>query len=247
MTALLMVIIFLMLILPHELAHFIVARVSGMRVDRLSVGFGPKIWSIKRKGTEYALRLFPIGGYVNIAGMDRSKQGAGDGFYSKSVPRQLAVVIAGSVMNFVLAILLFAVVFMVGYQAVDLERATVGGVISGSPAEEAGLVAGDRIVSIDGRQIETWPQISQYLDGSAEQVYELVVLRDTCEIAFAVTPRYYPEYDRKLVGISPPTILVRYDPITAIGSGGKQVILVMGAIVDSLWSCLLYTSDAATN
>ena len=82
MSVLLVIVIFMILIFPHELGHFLVARICGMRVEKFSLGFGPKLWGIKKKGTEYLVSLFPLGGYVKIAGMAPGEQSVEDGFYS---------------------------------------------------------------------------------------------------------------------------------------------------------------------
>ncbi|MBC7189924.1 site-2 protease family protein, partial [Candidatus Aerophobetes bacterium] len=131
MTFLLMIAVFLLLVIPHELGHFLAAKLSGMRVERFSIGFGPKLWGFKRKDTEYLICLFPVGGYVKIAGMAPGEQDVKDGFYSKPFPKKLAVVLSGSLMNFFVSALLFSFIFMVGFQVPDMERAVVGEVIEG--------------------------------------------------------------------------------------------------------------------
>jgi len=232
MTLILVVFIFLILIFPHELGHFLAAKASGMRVERFSIGFGPKIWGVKRKETEYVISLFPIGGYVKIAGMAPGEENVKDGFYSKPLSRKIAVVISGSLMNFIVSILLFSLIFMIGFEVVDFERPVVGSVIKGSPAEEVGIKPGDKIVSINGVKIEKWQDIAKFVQ--KEEELEISVLRKNSVLSFKIQPRYYPEYKRKLIGISPSTRFVRYNPLTSIGLGAERVIFMVGFIFKAL-------------
>ena len=95
MTIVFVIVIFLMLIFPHELGHLLAAKLSGMHVERFSLGFGPRLWSKKGKETEYVISLFPIGGYVKIAGMGPGEEHVEGGFYSKQLGKKLAVVLSG--------------------------------------------------------------------------------------------------------------------------------------------------------
>ena len=131
----------------HELGHFLVAKVAGVRVDEFSVGFGPRVFSRTRGETRYSLRLLPLGGFVRMAGMLglRGETDAGPrNFYRASIPKRLAISFAGIAMNFLLAITLFTAFYA---------TPTASQILDGSPAQSAGLRSGDSIVSIAGHQI----------------------------------------------------------------------------------------------
>jgi regulator of sigma E protease len=142
------------LIIVHELGHFIAARAAGVTVERFSIGFGPRILKVKRGDTEYAISLVPLGGYIKMAGQELSDTpGAGDvgpgAFLAKPPGVRAIIVAAGPVMNFVWAVVVsFAVLLAFGLPT--LGGPVVGAVAPGSPADSAGLAWGDRIVSADG-------------------------------------------------------------------------------------------------
>jgi len=230
MTVVFVIAIFLILIFPHEVGHFLMAKLSGMRVEKFSLGFGPRIWGIKRKETEYVISLFPIGGYVKIAGMGPGEENVKEGFYSKPLSKKLAVILSGSLMNFLVSIILFSLIFIIGFQTLDLESPLVGGVIKNSPAEKAGIQPGDRIISINGHKIDRWQQIASFVQGEEEKELKILILREKTNLVFKVKPEYYPEYKRRLIGISPSTRFIHYDPLTSIGLGVQRVAFLIGLI-----------------
>ena len=154
-----------MLILIHEWGHFIVARLSGVGVERFSIGFGPVLWRFKGKETEYCLSAIPMGGYVKMMGDDENpleggKTGAMDparAFNLKPVWVRFLIVFAGPGMNFVLAVVLTALAFMVWGRPVV--PAVVGRVAEGSAAAQAGIKPGDKILAVDGRAVQYWDEV----------------------------------------------------------------------------------------
>jgi len=238
MTVILVIVVFLILIFPHELGHFLMAKASGMRVDRFSLGFGPKLWGIKRKETEYVISLFPVGGYVKIAGMAPGEEDVEGGFCSKSLSKKIAVILSGSAMNFLVSILLFSLIFMIGFQVIDFENPIVGEVIKGSPAEEVGIKPGDRIVSVNGHPVKEWQDIARFVREKGDGELQILILRGNTHILYKVKPRYYQEYQRKLIGISPSTKFVSYDPLTSIGLGARRVVFLTGLIFKTLGSMI---------
>jgi len=167
------------LIVVHELGHFIAARASGVTVERFSIGFGPRILKVTRGGTEYAISLVPLGGYVKMAGQELSdgSQAADHdpgAFLSKPPGVRAIIVAAGPVMNFVWAVAVsFGVVWAFGLPT--LGGPVVGTVEQGSPAHSAGLAWGDKIVSADGAAVS-----------DLTEVYELALERPGEEIALVV-------------------------------------------------------------
>ena len=173
------------LILVHEFGHFIVARMSGVGVERFSIGFGPVLARYRGKETEYCLSLVPLGGYVKMMGDDENpleggKTGTLDpkrAFNLKPLVVRFLIVFAGPAMNFVLAVVIFALVFMILGRPVA--PALVGRVTEGGPVAQAGLRAGDRIVAIDGRPVQYWEDVQRAVQDSQGAALSLSVQQGT--------------------------------------------------------------------
>jgi regulator of sigma E protease len=156
MTLIYFLIVIGILVFVHEFGHFIMAKRAGVRVEKFSLGMGPKIWGYKKGDTEYVLSALPLGGYVKMAGEnpDEEPTGAPDEFQSKTVWQRAKIAATGPLTNIVLAFLIMPLVFMVGTYSEG--PAKVGFVEKGSPAELAGFQAGDVVEEINGRSINDW-------------------------------------------------------------------------------------------
>ncbi len=169
------------LILVHEFGHFLVARLSGVGVERFSIGFGPVLARIRGKETEYCVSLFPLGGYVKMMGDDENpleggKTGAVDptrAFNGKPLPIRFLIVFAGPAMNFVLAAVIFALVFMILGRPVA--PAVVGRTAEGGPMAQAGLRTGDRIVAVDGQPVQYWDEVLKAVQESRGAILQFTV------------------------------------------------------------------------
>ena len=143
----------LVAIFLHELGHFATARWTGMKATQFFIGFGPRLWSFRRGETEYGVRALPLGAFVRIVGMnnmdDVDPQDEARTYRSKSYPRRLLVISAGSIMHMILAVLLLFVVY-VGRGA-ETDSTLIGEVVAEGPAARAGVVPGDVLVTVDGR------------------------------------------------------------------------------------------------
>ena len=178
LTILATIFVFSVIVFVHELGHFATAKWAGMQVDEFALGFGPKVYSVRRGDTEYSLRAIPLGGFNRIAGMTEEEDLNDKSFLSKPVWKRMVVIAAGGIMNFVLAIvLLWGLFFVVGTVTVSPE-AVVGSTIAGSPAEQSGLVAGDRIVRIGNQKISKWSDISQAVAPYSHAVVTVEIERD---------------------------------------------------------------------
>jgi regulator of sigma E protease len=149
-----------LVVVLHELGHFIVARYFGVRVDVFSFGFGPRIFGLKRGPTDYRISALPFGGYVRMAGDNPSEERAGapDEFLSKPRWQRALIAVAGPAMNCILGVVLFAAIFGGNTQepAHFPKPVIVAGVLKNSLAEKAGIQAGDELVSINGVENPTW-------------------------------------------------------------------------------------------
>ena len=158
MTIIIAIIILAVLILAHELGHFVVARRIGIPVHEFSLGFGHKLFSTKKDGVEYSLRLIPLGGFVRMAGEEPGDMNNPEGFNNRKPWEKMAVAFAGPFMNFVLAIFIFIYTFAVIGVAQPMDAAIVGEVMKGKPAAAAGLKTNDRILSVNDTNIDSWEQ-----------------------------------------------------------------------------------------
>jgi len=156
MTLIYFLIVIGVLVFVHEFGHFIMAKRAGVRVEKFSLGMGPRIVGYKKGDTEYILSAFPLGGYVKMAGEnpDEEPTGAPDEFQSKTVRQRAGIAVMGPLTNIVLAFLIMPLVFLVGTYTIG--PAAIGFVEKGSAAEKAGFLIGDVIGEINGRKITDW-------------------------------------------------------------------------------------------
>lgn len=213
------------LIFVHELGHFLVAKRAGVSVLKFSLGFGPKIAGFTRGGTEYLLSAIPLGGYVKMLGEDPKEEVADleRSFSAKPIGWRSLIILAGPGSNFLLAIAIFWVVFMVGVPTLTTK---VGEVMEGFPAREAGLLRGDRIVGIEGQPIEKWEELAKQIHQSPGRPVRLTVEREGKRFDVTVAPKatkqknlFGEEQEIGLLGIAPAEefLTERTNPITAFG------------------------------
>jgi len=142
---------FLLLIAPHEGGHFLFAKLFKVRVIEFSIGAGPRLWSITRNGTLYAIRAFPILGYVRMGGMEADDLEDPSGFHSKSAWQRIVILAGGPAANF-----LFAMLLVTGFllTQVNTDPGKVFTVVAGSPAAAAGMRVGDSIRGVNGKPFD---------------------------------------------------------------------------------------------
>lgn len=203
-------------ILFHEFGHFITAKLTGIRVFRFSLGFGPKIVGFFWKGTEYILCLFPFGGYVKMAGEtpqndDEDKSAEIDMASAKYLPDKerfdkkpfiirFAVIFNGPIMNLILAILLLIIVFF--FSGTAQVTNIISNVTANSPAEEAGIISGDKIVAIDSKVVENAEEISEIINKRKDKIIKIRLMRNNSFYETEAVPEYNAEYDRAMIGIT---------------------------------------------
>ncbi|MDA8097832.1 MAG: RIP metalloprotease RseP [Desulforudis sp.] len=231
-TAVAAIVIFGILIFIHELGHFLVAKRAGILVHEFALGFGPKLFGFKRDGTEYALRLVPLGGFVRMAGMDPREEDVErhQSFQYKPLWQRMAVIFAGPFMNFVLAAVLFAAIFM--FSGYPVASTTVQDVLPDRPAEDAGIETGDRIVAVDGRQIGSWNELVAEINANEGAPLVFTVERDGVTRDITITPERVD--DRVLIGIAPQPVLERVGPVKAVTAGVEYTLRVTALIVTIL-------------
>lgn len=180
-----------LLIAWHEFGHYLIARLSGMRVLQFSIGFGPKLIGFKRNEIEYRIGILPIGGYVHIAGMTDLEEGASTdpkSFVNRPFWAQVATIAAGPLFNYFLAFILFFSVFWF-WSTGSTPSLLLNQVAAGSAAQEAGVLEGDVLIKINGENIEGTADFLQRIQLSKGQPLSLDILRDSKEIQLQVSPR----------------------------------------------------------
>jgi regulator of sigma E protease len=213
------------LIVWHELGHYLVARACNMRIIKFSLGFGPKLWEKKVGETTWRVAAILLGGYVQIHGMGPTVPGqpAPDERSYKNRPlwQRALVILAGPVANWLLAaVLIMALAVTVGAPRVDDTSTALGNILPGSPAETAGLEAGDRVVSVNGKPVADWPALVEVIQANPEKPLELVVERRGERKSLTVTPRRNDaEGGVGQVGVYPSTVTVREGPWGALLAG----------------------------
>lgn len=223
----------------HEFGHYLVARRNGVRIEVFSIGFGPELFGwTDRTGTRWKVSLLPLGGYVKMFGETASGK-AGDAhamtpeeqavsFHHKSIGQRAAIVAAGPVANFVLAIVILAVMFATVGQ--PFTPPDLGDVQPGSAAEAAGLRAGDVVTRIDGSKIERFEDIQTIVRMNPGVPLHMTVQRDGRDLDLTATPNRSELVDRfgnrqeiGLLGVTRMgTSYVRHDPISAVGRAVGQ-------------------------
>lgn len=182
----LFLVILSVLVFVHEFGHFIVAKKSGMKVEEFGFGFPPRVFSIRRGGTEYSINWIPLGGFVKIKGESGDRRGDDDSFASKPAWKRFAVLIAGVTMNFILAAVLLSAGFMLGLPTaldedlpngaiVSEQRMLAMTVASGSPASAANIVPGDEIVSFDAKTFDAAKDARDYIAQNGDAGIDVVI------------------------------------------------------------------------
>ncbi len=196
MNIIIALLVFGIIVLFHEFGHFIIAKASGVKIHEFAIGMGPKLASIQGKETLYSIRALPIGGYVKMLGENEASDDERS-FGNKSIFKRIAIIAAGPIMNFILAVILFAVIFM----SVGTPSTVVKETMEGYPAQQAGIIKGDKIVEIDGEKISEWNDITSIIGPSAGEKIEISIERDGNVLHKEIVPK--DEEGRGMIGIVP--------------------------------------------
>ena len=197
MGIILAILIFSFIVFFHELGHFLLAKMNGVEVNEFAIGMGPAIYSREYKGTKYAVRIFPIGGFCAM-GEDDEVTESPNNFNNKSVWARISVIAAGPIFNFILAFI-FSVILtaMVGY-----DKPVVSGVEEGYLAAEAGIQAGDTIVKMGGKRIHLFREVSVYNQFHQGEEVAVTYRRNGEEKTVTLTPKEDKELGYERLGIS---------------------------------------------
>ncbi len=228
-SALIFIFVLSVLVIVHEFGHFIVARMVGIRVEKFSIGFGPVVFGRKFGETDFCVSLLPLGGFVKLAGESPEEaKGAEWEFNSKSLGQKFLVVFAGPLMNALLAFVIFSFIFMIGQPTLTT---TIGKVMDNTPAKEAKLLVGDKIMTVDGQKVVLWEDVLRVVHKSSAKMI-FTVERAGTTVDIPVTPRVQDSRDifgRKtkvsFVGVGPSNqmVYVKSSFMKAIYLGAERV------------------------
>ena len=230
----------------HEFGHFITAKKFGIKVEQFFIGFGPRLWSVRKGETEYGVKALPFGGYVRIAGMNPFEEIAPedqDRVFKSKKPWQRAIVLgAGSFTHFLVGLLILVGILMAYGE--PRPTTTIGGVqqtLEGKPgpAYAAGFKAGDVLVSIEGHPVHVWDDATGILHSSPGKVITIVVRRGSKLVTLHPrladhSPSLPAPNHVGYLGIGSHIVNHHYGPFTAIGNAGKTVGQGMWLSVDAL-------------
>ena len=250
-----LIIVLGVLIFFHELGHFIMARAFGVGVEKFSLGFGPALVKWKRGRTEYRIAAFPLGGYVKMVGeqpdaplSDADKAAS---FTHKPVSRRMIIVAAGPVFNFLLAVVIFFGLFAIA--GLMFLKPEIGEVRTNSPAYEAGIQSGDRVISVDGKAVEDWSEMAGIVAQSGGEPVRFVLERDGRTVDTTVRPTAEPMEDifgevrdRYIIGITAAgtTETVRLGPLEALGESFKRTYMIVELTIVAVGKMITGTVSA---
>ncbi|MCL2166240.1 MAG: RIP metalloprotease RseP [Clostridiales bacterium] len=252
LTILAVVLILGVIVIVHEFGHYLSARTIGVAVQEFSVGVGPALWKKQGRHTLFSFRCIPFGGYCLFDSELEGSDGRGRPLsivHRKALPK-MYISFGGPVMNFLLSALVFTILFSfigvsTGYEPV------IGEVQTDSPAGEAGILPGDRILSIDGESLSAWADLSRILTEKQDRTtLTFIIQRGADRISLPVEPRYYAEEGRVMIGVTVDgnyAIIERFPPLTAIGLGLRQTWIMIGLLISAISQMVSGQIDVAEN
>ena len=225
---------FLLLIAPHEGGHFLFAKLFKVRVIEFSVGAGTKLWSTTRGGTLYALRAFPILGYVRMGGMELDDFEAANGFHTKAAWQRIVILAGGPAANFLVAMLLITAF---GLTQLNTDPGKIFSVAPGSPAAVAGLQVGDSIHAVNGQPFTTPGLVGQQESSAPGAPITLSGVHANGQpFTYSVTPKCDAQGTSCLIGIGIPRQLTTVQ--SAVVNGVEFPFNAVSGIVQGLWSLI---------
>lgn len=221
------VVILTILILVHELGHFTMARVFGVRVEEFGLGFPPRIKGWRRGDMVYTINAIPLGGFVKMAG-ENGEDDAPDSFGAKPPWQRFIILAAGPTMNLTLAVLVFFFTFMAGSPR---PITVVTKVVAASPASRAGLRSGDRILALDGRPVRYYDDLVTAIQHHLGQRVTLRIARGSRVFRVSVVPRKHPPAHQGAMGIVLGDVtVVHYGPGQALRMSFQQIGLMVSSV-----------------
>ena len=223
------------IIVVHELGHFLSAKMFKIPVKEFAIGMGPAIFSYEGEKTLYTLRSIPLGGFVNIEGMEVGSE-VENGFNTKSALQRFIVLFAGVAMNFLMAFLIIYITLLMNGKAIVSEKPIVGAIISENEKKASILIPGDEIKKINGNVISNWNDIGKTLkkvpEKNKEKIANTQILRDGKIIDEKILLNYNERNQNYYLGITPEFKIEKYNIISGLKVSSKEFINISSQILD---------------
>lgn len=243
-TILACIFVFGILITVHELGHFLTAKLTGMKVEEFAIGFGPEIFKTQEGETKYSLRALPLGGFNRISGMDPDDPQDERSFGSKPVKSRMLVILAGSLMNLILPVIIFWVQFMSSGISIPTNEPVFGSIVPKYAAAEAGLQAGDRVLSINGVQVTTWAQVHDLIAESGGKAIQLEIDRNQQKLAVQVQPTANPDTGKPFIGVMGSTEMKKLGLVDSLVTSVKYTGFIIVSMVSALYHMIIGSTAA---
>lgn len=219
-----------LMVVVHELGHFILAKRAGVKVEEFGVGYPPRLFAFKRGETEYSINILPLGGFVRLVGEEDPADP--QSFARASKVWRLSILAAGALMNIFLAIFLFAGSFMAGWPTPVETEVRITYVAPSSPAEAAGFRPGDVVLSINGESIDARTGLRPMAEANKGKEITVLVRRDGSDLPLKVTPRAEWPPNEGPIGIAAVDYPTKVEPVSqpflnAIGLGLRHTVEVI--------------------
>lgn len=252
-TIILFLLILGVIVFFHELGHFFMAKLYGVKVEEFALGFPPKIFGIKKGETEYRLNWIPLGGYCKIVGEDGEEKNNPRSFGSKSIGQRFQIISAGVLMNFFMAFVIFSVIFMAGApmniegedlskaRSVENEQVLISEVLEGTPADDSGLQLGDAVLKADEKEIKSIKDLQNYTKDNLGKTVALTISRNKEVSVKEIVPRKEYPKNEGAMGVSlVNTADVSFSFFEAIKKGYEWTVFltmfIITAFAGILWS-----------
>jgi regulator of sigma E protease len=237
LVTLIIIIAFSLLVIFHEFCHYILAKLLKVKVEKFAVGFGPEWFGFQGKETHYSVNLFPLGGYVRMLGDEAGDPNADlpRSYLAQKWYKRAFIVAFGPVMNFVLAILLFTIIFMVGVSVPDTTTTRIGFVYEDTPAAKAGLKEGDIVTKINNQEIKSWDELTKVIQPNYGKKMPLEVLRENKPLVFLLVPEYDKERKVGILGIRSSQKMERDNPFKAFYKGCVETYSWTVITLKAIW------------
>lgn len=240
MTVLAFLVVIAICVLSHEWGHYITAKLCGVQVHEFAFGMGPVLFGGKRGNTLWTFRLFPVGGFVRLAGMGEERGNEevlpGGGFFEKTAWRRFLILFAGAALNILLAVGITAVLLMTR-GVMDLKSTTIGEVMANYPASEVGLRQGDVILTVNDKTVAAWEPMAKALREAGEQgTARILVEREGTRFTVEAMLKKDPQSGVLLFGIRPR--IITYPFLEALGRSVGYIFEMSRDILSGILSWL---------
>jgi regulator of sigma E protease len=242
LTIIAFIFVFSILIFFHELGHFIAAKVSGVKVYKFAFGFGPRILGFTKNQTEYLICLIPLGGYVKMAGemgqedvkkISEEEVPEKQRFDKKTLGIRALIVALGPFMNIATAVVIFSLIFFVN--GIPVVTNFVSTIVQNGPAEQAGILSGDKIIAIDSIKMEDPNRIANTINKSSGEELQITLDREGEVVDVFVIPKYDDDYKKGLIGITFEVTIEKINIFSAFSRG----LITTGNIIKLIFTNIM--------